>query len=435
MHTRRERHDEDRDRRRGRLRTRRRHLLAREHEIVVYEAERVRRRAHATRSRVESAERDTTHVDTGFIVMNDRNYPNFTRLLDQLGVAHAADEHELLGQGRGRGLRVRGHAARALLPAAQPRCSPRFQRMIARPAALQPRAARDLLAGTERQRGPRRSLGEFLARRRFSRAFVERLIVPQVSAVWSADPRQMCSFPVRFLAEFFANHGMLGFRDRPRWSTVAGGSARYVEALTRRFASASGCARPCARSRATSDHVEITVGDARGGRETERFDQVVIATHSDQALALLSDPSARERDAARRDPLPAQRGGPAHRQHAAAAPSRRARGLELPPAARAQAAEHRHLLHEPPAAPARRARLLRHAQPHRGDRPRARSSARSPTPTPSSRPRASPRRPSTRASAASPAAPTTAAPTGAGAFTRTACVSALRACEPFGVTL
>ncbi len=77
------------------------------------------------------------------------------------------------------------------------------------------------------------SLGQWLEQQRFSRPFIDRLIVPQASAVWSADPRQMWAFPARFLAEFFDNHGMLSFRGRPRWRTVTGGSARYVEALVR----------------------------------------------------------------------------------------------------------------------------------------------------------------------------------------------------------
>ena len=136
-------------------------------------------------------------------------------------------------------------------------------------------------------------------RRRFSEVFIRRLIVPQVSAVWSADPRQISSFPVRFLAEFFSNHGMLGFRDRPRWATVVGGSARYVEALTRPFRERIRLDSPVRSITRSADRVEITAEDRgvpRGGRDTQSFDQVVIATHSDQALALLSDASARERE-------------------------------------------------------------------------------------------------------------------------------------------
>src|SRR6185437_13146023 len=100
-----------------------------------------------------------------------------------------------------------------------------------------------------------RSLREFVADGGYSRWFAERLIVPQVSAVWSADPASLWSFPVRFLAEFFANHGMLGFRDRPQWETVAGGSQRYVEALTRPFASRIRLSSPVASVRRFDDRV------------------------------------------------------------------------------------------------------------------------------------------------------------------------------------
>ncbi len=111
--------------------------------------------------------------------------------------------------------------------------------------------------------------------------------------MWSADPAQMWSFPARFLVEFFDNHGMLGFRDRPRWRTITGGSRAYVEALTRPVARASAAgSTPVTQVARHPDHVTVS---ARG-REPERFDAVVIATHSDQALALLADPSERERE-------------------------------------------------------------------------------------------------------------------------------------------
>ena len=150
---------------------------------------------------------------------------------------------------------------------------------------------------------------------------MERLIVPQVSAVWSADPRLLGSFPVRFLAEFFANHGMLGFRDRPRWSTVTGGSARYVDALIAPFRERVRLSTPVRSISRHADHVEIATGGPHDGSATERFDHVVIATHSDQALQMLRDPSLAGDTIAGRDPLPAQRGGAAHRQHAAATPT------------------------------------------------------------------------------------------------------------------
>jgi len=134
------------------------------------------------------------------------------------------------------------------------------------------------------------SLGDWLAQQRFSRPFVERLIVPQASAVWSADPHQMWSFPARFLAEFFDNHGMLSFRDRPQWRTVQGGSARYVEALLTRFSGKVFLRCPIREVSRHREHVSVVPASG----EPQRFDEVVMATHSDQALALLADATDRE---------------------------------------------------------------------------------------------------------------------------------------------
>jgi uncharacterized protein len=150
------------------------------------------------------------------------------------------------------------------------------------------RSARELLTAA----GPGPSLGQWVEELRFSRPFIDRLIVPQASAVWSADPRQMWTFPARFLVEFFHNHGMLGLRDRPQWRTVRGGSARYVEALTRPFGDRLRLSTPVLAIHRAPDHVLVK---PRGG-EAERFDEVVLATHSDQALAMLADATDREHE-------------------------------------------------------------------------------------------------------------------------------------------
>jgi predicted NAD/FAD-binding protein len=262
------------------------HLLHREHEIVVYEAG-AYAGGHTNTIRVDTAY-ETHHVDTGFIVMNDRNYPSFTRLLDGLGVARRPTQMSFSVKGEEEDFEYCG-TPRGLF--CQPRnlVSVRFQRMIADLLRFN-RELRRLLAQGERGPDHDESLGEFLDRHRFSRMFVERLIVPQASAVWSADPSQMHTFPVRFLAEFFANHGMLGFRDRPRWSTVSGGSARYVDALTAPFRARIRVNTPVRSIAREADHVEVRAA----GSEPERYDHVILATHSDQALELLSDPSARE---------------------------------------------------------------------------------------------------------------------------------------------
>ncbi len=279
------------------------HLLHREHEIVVYEAG-AYAGGHANTIRVDT-EHETHDVDTGFIVCNDRNYPNFTRLLGRLGVATQPTHMSFSVKGEDEDFEYAG-TPRGLFCQRRNLASPRFQRMLLDLLRFN-RELRGMLARSERAESAARgaleprwghaeeSLGEFLARRRFSRAFVERLIVPQVSAVWSADPRQMRSLPVRFMAEFFANHGMLGFRDRPRWSTVTGGSARYVDALIAPFREHVRLRTPVRSIARGEDRVEVTSMHPDGVSATESYDHVVIATHSDQALELLRDPSAHER--------------------------------------------------------------------------------------------------------------------------------------------
>ncbi len=260
------------------------HLLHREHEIVVYEAASYAG-GHTNTIRVDTAY-ETHHVDTGFIVMNDRNYPLFTRLLDRLGVARQPTQMSFSVKGEEYDFEYSG-TPRGLFCQPGNIASPRFQRMIVDLLRFN-RALRRLLEGEESGE----SMHDFLSRHRFSRAFIERLIVPQLSAVWSADPHRAGSFPARFVAEFFANHGMLAFRDRPRWSTVTGGSARYVEALTEPFRDRIRLNAPVSSITRSTDGVALVAV----GAGAESFDHVILATHSDQALRILRDPSARERE-------------------------------------------------------------------------------------------------------------------------------------------
>jgi uncharacterized protein len=261
------------------------HLLQREHDITVFEAADYAG-GHTNTIRVDTPN-ETHHVDTGFIVFNDRNYPNFERLLGRLGVASQPSTMSF-GVSDGRGdFEYSGASPNGLFAKRSHLLTPWFHRMLSDLARFN-RAARGLI-GPSAGDGP--SLGEWLERQRFSRAFVERLIVPQASAVWSAEPGQMWSFPARFLAEFFDNHGMLGLRGRPRWRVVKGGSARYVEALSAPFAGRIRLRTPVRAVRRVQDAVLVS---PRGG-EAERFDQVVLATHSDQALGVLEDATPLER--------------------------------------------------------------------------------------------------------------------------------------------
>jgi len=258
------------------------HKLAPEHEIVVYEAsERIGGHTHTVP--VEAA--DGTHwIDTGFIVFNDRNYPNFEALLAELGVA-SQPSHMSFSVADGRGRFEYSGTPWGLFARPSHLISPSFLGMLRQWRRFN-REARALIG----MNGTAPSLGHWLEQQGFSRHFVERLIVPQASAVWSADPAQMWSFPASFMAEFFENHGMYSLRDRPKWRTVSGGSRSYVEAITAPW-------RDRVRLRALVRRIERLPGGVRieaEGCETEDFDEVVIATHSDQALAMLGDPSEAE---------------------------------------------------------------------------------------------------------------------------------------------
>ena len=260
------------------------HMLHREHEITVFEAGRLAG-GHANTVRVDT-EDATHHVDTGFIVFNDRNYPNFERLLSSLGVA-AQPSDMSFGVSDGGDFEYNSSSPNGLFAKRAHLVTPWFHRMVADLVRFN-RNARDLLQrGGE---GP--SLGHWLDNGGYSRAFVERLIVPQASAVWSADPRQMWTFPARFLVEFFANHGMLGFAKRPQWRTVVGGSRTYVDAVTQPWRDRLRTDTPITSIERDEDGVTVT---PRGG-EPERFDEVVLATHSDQALAMLADATDREHE-------------------------------------------------------------------------------------------------------------------------------------------
>jgi uncharacterized protein len=257
------------------------HLLQRDHDVTLFEAG-AYAGGHTNTVRV-----GRHAVDTGFIVFNDRNYPSFERLLARLGVATQPSQMSFgVSDARGE-FEYASHSPNGLFATRRHLATPWFHRMLADLVRFQ-RDARALLA--DGAGDP--SLGAWLEERRYSRAFVDRLIVPQASAVWSADPRQMWTFPARFLAAFFDNHGMLGLRDRPRWQTVTGGSARYVEALTRPWRDRIRLATPAQAIARHDDHVAVTVR----GRPPERFDEVILATHSDQALALLADASAAEHE-------------------------------------------------------------------------------------------------------------------------------------------
>ena len=260
-------------------------LLAREHDVTVFEAQ---DRVGGHTDTVEVGEAGTRHaVDTGFIVFNDRTYPNFVRLLGRLGVAWQPSDMSFSVQCARTGLEYGGSTLGTLFAQRRNLLRPSFLRMI-REILRFHREAPAVLQGAEEDA----TLGDWLAAGRFSREFVEHYIVPMGAAIWSADPVAMRAFPVRLFVRFFANHGMLSVDDRPQWRVVRGGSKRYVEALTATLAGRVRTSAPVSSIRRHPESVEVTVA----GHGPALFDQVIVAAHSDQALRMLADPSDAERE-------------------------------------------------------------------------------------------------------------------------------------------
>lgn len=262
------------------------HRLHPRHDITVFEAD-DRIGGHV---RTVDVETDGTcvSVDTGFIVANEATYPNLFALFDELGVATQPSEMSFSVSDQAAGIEYR--ASRISTIYAQPRnfLRPGFQRMLI--DILRFNRALAKVADSEME-DPSESLAEFVARAKYSDAFVERFLVPLGASIWSADPTTFLDFPVTTYARFMANHGLTSVRSHPQWRTVSGGSRTYVDALVAPFTHRIRFATPVDKVTRLPGAREVELVSSAG---TARFDRVVLATHSDQALALLSDPSDAE---------------------------------------------------------------------------------------------------------------------------------------------
>jgi hypothetical protein len=258
-------------------------LLRRDHQVVLYEAER-RPGGHANTVDVEVGG-ELFAVDTGFIVFNPRNYPLFTRLLGQLGVEKQPAEMSF-SVSRDDGFEYGTSSLPALLARPSSLLRPEFWRMgLDIPRFY--RDARQFLSEPD----PKLGLEEWLADRGYSRAFVDLHLLPMCAAIWSTDRSRIGEHPAQTLLGFLENHGLLQLSERPQWYSIVGGSRSYVSAMARGLGASLQLGRAVRRIQRERDHVQVL--DASG--QLERFHHVVIAAHSDQALALLADPSAAER--------------------------------------------------------------------------------------------------------------------------------------------
>jgi len=259
--------------------------LYQRHDITVYEAAaHVGGHAHTHEVEIDGA---PVTVDTGFIVFNNRTYPQFVQLLDQLGVASQPSSMSFSVRCDSSGMEYNGTTLNTLFAQRRNLLRPSFLRMI-RDILRFNREAPGILEGDVTEE----TLGSFLARGRYGRKFIAHYIIPMGAAIWSTDARSMLAFPARFFVRFLHNHGMLTVNDRPQWRTVTGGSARYVGRLTAAFRHRIRLNTPVERVRRIPGGVIVK---ARG-YEAVRYDALFMACHSDQALALLADPDAAERE-------------------------------------------------------------------------------------------------------------------------------------------
>ncbi|MEU5413730.1 NAD(P)/FAD-dependent oxidoreductase [Streptomyces clavifer] len=263
------------------------HVLGRARDVTLHEADE-RVGGHAHTHDLTASDGSTHSVDSGFIVHNRRTYPHLLRLFDELGVATQESEMSMSVRCEGCGLEYAGaRGAAGLFARPGLVLRGRYLRMLAEVLRFH-RAARALLAqdpGTAVM-----TLGEFAARGRFSPYFTAHFLTPVVSAVWSCDPVTATRYPARYLFRFLDHHGMLSIGGSPVWRTVTGGSRSYVDRVVKQVHSVR-TSTPVRAVRRHSDGVEIVTEDGA----TQEYDEVVIATHPDQALRLLADPNEEER--------------------------------------------------------------------------------------------------------------------------------------------
>jgi predicted NAD/FAD-binding protein len=251
-------------------------LLSRHHQVTLFEADaRIGGHTHTVDVRVQG--RDYA-IDTGFIVCNDWTYPNFFRLLEQLGVRCKPSAMGFSVHCERTGLEWAGGGPDQLFAQRRNLASPRFWRMLLDIVRFN-REAPALLESAEGEL----TLGDYISRHGYSDMFRDYYIVAMGAAIWSANVDTMLNFPAKFFVRFFRNHGLLNLADRPQWYVVEGGSREYVRVLLDRLRADVRPGTPVRAVRRTADGVRVD----SAGLGDEAFDRVVFACHSDQALAIL----------------------------------------------------------------------------------------------------------------------------------------------------
>jgi predicted NAD/FAD-binding protein len=259
-------------------------LLSKAHEVVVYEKD-CRLGGHANTVEVQTST-GPVGVDAGFIVFNKPNYPNLTALFEHLGVG-VEETNMSFGASIGGGrIEYSGQGLSAVFATPASVLSLSHWSMI-----------RDLLrfnreakAALEGDLDEEMTLGAFVVRQRYSRAFVDRFLAPMAAAIWSTPSLDILEYPAASLFRFYANHGLFQVANNPRWNTVTGGSRVYVDKISASFAASARLGAGAARIERV--HGGVIVTDAHG--HADRFDHAVLATHADAVLRMIDRPTSRE---------------------------------------------------------------------------------------------------------------------------------------------
>ena len=256
------------------------HLLRGRHELVLFEAADYVG-GHVNTVPVEAGNQ-TWAVDTGFIVYNEKNYPNFSALLAKLGVETQPSNMSFSVRCDRTGLEYNGTNLRGLFVQKRNLVRPSYYRMLLEILRFNREASAAKTSITEGV-----ALGDFLRAGQYSDDFVQRYLLPMASAIWSIPRSRVLDMPADFFIRFFDNHGMLTVNQRPEWRVIKGGSQKYVDVLISPFADCIRLNTPVQQVLRREDHVVV---------DGERFDHAVFACHSDQALAALGDASEIEQD-------------------------------------------------------------------------------------------------------------------------------------------
>ncbi len=261
------------------------YLLSRNHDIIMFEKNDYI--GGHTHTHEIDHEGKSLSVDSGFIVYNERTYPNFIKLLDQLGVERQLTRMGFSVKSEKDDLEYAGHSLNGLFAQRSNIFRPSFIRMLGSMNRFNQESRKDLPSIN-----PKTTLGEYLLKNNYSTEFIQHFIIPIGAAIWSTVPTDMMNIPAVFFIRFFENHGLLQIINRPNWWVIKGGSKRYVDKIIAKFKDKIRLSTPVKNVKRDKDLVKISSG--LDGENEEDFDAVVFATHSDQSLALLEQPTKDE---------------------------------------------------------------------------------------------------------------------------------------------